>query len=590
MPVKGKKDIEEAISNDETTVIAEQNSVVDEVSPTQSEENEFGLPSGNDFTSKSKKKKMLIPIVTIVAVILAAIGGVLFYTFNKKPEAIMKDAINDAYKDFSKALKEYEENAINFDILKDSFKMSGELSVGGDLLKGLENDKIKVEVGLDAANEKFEASAILTEKNKNLLDATVFGKNGKLYIKSNNLFDNTYYIDDYDFEDYFDFSEYESMMSEIKMPSADDIDSIVKSLKNAIIKSLDKDEMKKSKEEIKINGTKVKTTKITYTIDEKSTEKFVKSMIKEIKKDDSLLEKIAEITDMDVSDLEDAIDEAQDAINEGDAFKGMGKGKFSIYTAGLKQDVVRVELVADGVTIGYSDYKDNFYFEVTSKDDDVNFEIVGETKKDVTTIDVKYNKETYATFKVRAFTSDYIDLDFDINLPKDIAGEEIVAKGSIKLTANKDGDKEVNGTFEFSLDAKIAGESINVSGKFDYKFEIGVEIADYNSSKAKEMDDMTEADAEKLMKAIEALEDTEIFEFISQFEDIDFDDLGFGTKDSVIKDNVISPYDENGNEVDKCDLAVCDKSTCKEIDGIKKCECEYFDYDNNKFEKIMCEQ
>lgn len=543
MAVKANDGVADTTSNEETTVTSN-NTEVNEVSNTQIQNNDFGMPNKN-----GKSKKLLITIISLVVIGLAGIGGFIFYKFNSNPEAIMKDAINDAYKDFSKALEDFEKYDFNFNPLEDSFKMSGELSVGGDLLKGLENDKIKVEVGLDAKNEKFEASAILDENNKELLNATIFGKNGKLYLKSDNLFDNTYYINDYDFEENFDFSELESALGEMENISLEDIDSIVKSLKDAVIKSLDEDEMEKSKDEIKINGNKVKTTKITYTIDKKSTEKFVKSMIKEIKKDDSLLEKIAEIADEEVENIKDLLDEAEDEIDEDDIFSDMGKGKFSIYTTGLKQDVVRVELVAEGVTIAYNDYKDNFSFEVTSKDDDVNFEIVGETKKDITTIDVKYNKETYATFVVRSFTDSYIDLDYDINLPEDLVGTEIIAEGSIKLKVNKESDTEINGTFEFSLDANVDGEKINVSGKLDYALEIGANIADYSTTNAKE--EMTEADAEKITNTIQSLQDTELFKFLGEL-DIDLDDLGLSN--SYNEDEFDDLDDDNYDDLDFDDL------------------------------------
>ncbi|MGM9834397.1 MAG: hypothetical protein ACI31M_01285 [Bacilli bacterium] len=582
MPEKGNNGIEESVPTVDNTV-SEQSPIVDNVQPTEYSVNDFGLPSGDDFTGNGKRKKKLIPIIAIIAVVLAAIGGGVFFYFNSKPKAVMESAINDAYKkeygDLSKFFKDLEENSLDYDIFNDTLKVSGEVSVGGELLKGLENNTIKFDLGIDVKNEMFEGTAILTEKNKDLIDATVFGKNGKLYMKSNSLLNGVYYIDDFDFEDVLDLSELEDMMNQVNLPKAKEIDKIVESIKNAVIESLDEDEMEKSKDEIKINNEKINATKITYTIDEKSTEKFVKSMLKQLKKDDDLLESIANIANIDVSELESALEEAEDSIDG--SFEGMGKGKLNVYTTGVSNDFAMIELVTDSVKISYGSHKDNgcFVIKAESDDEEIKFEILSETKKDITTVEVNYNDDTLATFTVRAFNSNYLDLDYDINIPEEIAGDEYSAKGSLKVTSEKDGDNKVSGVFEFSIDANIAGESLDLSGKLDYAVEVGADIADYNTKNAKDTDDMTEEDAKKLQDALTELEDTEIFKFISELEDLDLDNL-FGS----------SNINENQIQVNKCDVAICDYDTCEEKDGTEVCECEYFDYDNSKYETIMCEQ
>lgn len=491
----------------------------------------------NDFTKNGKKKKMIVPIVIAAIALFLVIGGIVYKTISNNPTNILKDSINNAYKDFKDELKEYDKKKKDFDITKDSLKISGDVELTGDIFKDLKDDKISFEAGLDYANKLLEGEATLKEDGKDLLNATVFTKDNKIYLKSNNLFDNTYLLDDFDFDSEFDLEDYELAMQEVNNISTDDIDYLVKEFKDALIKSLNKDEMTKEKETIEINDLTVKTTKISYNIDKSSTKELLTSLSNILSENDEFLSKLAKMTDTEKSDIKDALKELKNIDNYDD----IPKGELNVYTTGVTNKVVKTELKLDTITMSYSDYKDNVYILVNEKESNMKLEVIATTEKDITDIEVKLNKEKIATFIVRQFDEEGIDFDYNINIEN-----EIKAKGSFKVTCKEKSKTEYEGVMEFSINAEIDGEEFDFGANINYTIQIKEKIADYDTSKAIEADDMTSEDNEKLEKALEELENSNIYSFI---EDMNLDDF-------------ISNNDDDYEDNSKDDFNIYEDSEC----------------------------
>lgn len=491
----------------------------------------------NDFTGNGKKKKIVVPIVVAAIALILIIGGIGYKIISNNPTNILKDSINNAYKDFKDSLEEYDKKKKDFDITKDSIKVSGDLQLSGDMFKDIEDDKISFTAGFDYANKLLEGEATLEEDGKNLLNATVWTKDNKMYLKSNNLFDNTYELDDFDFDEEFNLEELEDAMSEMDNVSTDDIDYLVKEFKDALIKSLNKDEMTKEKETIEINDLSVKTTKISYNIDKNSTKELMTSLSDILTENDEFISKLAKLTDSEKSDIKDAFKELKDKDN----YEDMPKGEINVYTTGVTNKVVKVELKLDTVTMSYSDYKDNVYVLVSEKESDIRLEVIGKTEKKVTDIEVKFNKQKIATLTVRQFDDEGIDFDYDIDVE-----DEIKAKGTVKITCKEKSKTEYEGVVEFSIKAEADGEEIDFGAKMNYTIQTKEKIADYDTSKAIASDDITEEDAEKLENALEDLENSKIYSFI---EDMNLDDLldidDNNTSDNTYNDDDFDIYDDD---------------------------------------------
>lgn len=466
------------------------------------------------------KKRNVLGVVLIAAIIIILVIGLGYKVVSNNPTNILKNSINNAYKDFKDELKDYDKKKNDFNITKDTFKINGDIELSGDYFKDLKDNKISFVAGLDYPNKLIEGEATLEEDGKNLLNATVWNKDDKLYIKSNNLFDNTYVMDDFNFEEEFDLSELEDLMEEMNEVSTDDIDYLVKEFKDALIKSLDKDEMTKEKETIDINDISVKTTKISYNIDKTSTKELMTSLSDILVENDEFVSKLAKLTDVEKNDIKDSLKELKDKEN----YEDMPKGEFNVYLTGINNKAVKIELKLDTVTLSYSNYKDNVYALISEKQSNTKIEVIGKTEKKVTDIEVKYNKEKIATLTVRQFDEEGIDLDYNINI------EDIIeAKGSLKITSKEKSKTEYEGVIELSINGNIDGEDLDFGIKMNYTIKTGEKIADYDTNEAIPEDDITEEDKKKLEDALEELKNS-----------------GFGT---LFKDLSLDlPTDDNNND------------------------------------------
>ena len=85
--------------------------------------NETTTTPVENATKPKKKGKLLIIILALIAVLGIAFGGFIYY--NGRPKKIVANVINKMYKDYDKAMNK----SLDFDPLKDSFRMEGNLTV-----------------------------------------------------------------------------------------------------------------------------------------------------------------------------------------------------------------------------------------------------------------------------------------------------------------------------------------------------------------------------------------------------------------------------------------------------------------------------
>lgn len=541
-----EKDVSKETSTVEDTVSKEQVLEHDEelVNKTTKDDS----ISNYSFDENQKKKNIVPFIILAVIAFILIVGGIGYFTISKNPTNVLKGAINNAYKDFSKELKKYDKKQIDFNILEDSFKVSGDVELSGSLFKELNGEKLSYDMGLDYAKKKASIEAKINEDGKDLVDASVYFKDNKSYIKSNSLFNNIYDLGEAEFDEIFDFSEFEDIInstSNYKAPSVEDIDYVVKEFKDALIKSLDKDQMTKSKETLEINDINVKTTKITYNIDKSSAKDLFGKMADIILENDELIKKLADMTNQDKSDVKDLFKELKDK----DAYEDFGKGgDFSVYTTGLTNKVVGFELNINGVKIIVRDYKDNAYIEVSEKESDIKFIITSVKEKDVYNIDIKLNKEKIATLKVKEVNKDTIDLEYDIQY------EDIKIKGSLKMTIKEVSNNEYKLDVDFNINYDIEGEKNDFGVKFSANVKLKEEVANIDTSKATLFDDMSEDEANKILNKVKELQNSKLYKYIDKYADLD-DILGDlesvpepNMENSESSNHIINP-DENNDDV-----------------------------------------
>lgn len=458
-------------------------------------------------TSDKPKKKtgLIVGIIGGVVVLVAAILFAVYSLVLNNPTTIVKNAINEFYEKTSSKLKEYEKKEMQFDITKDTMKISGDLKLSGTLFKGAENSKISFGENLDYKNKAVEFNLGLNEDNKDLADVTLLAKNNHSYLKSNTLFDNVYDAGEENFKDVFEILESigSSQNSEINF---ENIDIILKESKDALIKSIDKKYMTKGNANINIGDKDVKVKTITYSIEKDSVKSLFTGISNELLASSTFVDTVSKMTGQEKSAIEEILKEYGKEENY-DSFDG--NGKFVIYTTGLTNKVVGIEFGDDEAIIRYYNNGDEGYFAFVEYDEPL-FDIVSK-KQDVRINYYDEGKKTeVAKLTINKDDDENLDVDYEINY----SGSKI--SGNIKITNKRENDKKASGSLGLTIEVAVPGsEKVSLGIDMNYALEIGVPVTNIDVSKALPYEQMTAADQQKMVTAMTALESSKLFTVIA---------------------------------------------------------------------------
>ncbi|MBE6161116.1 MAG: hypothetical protein E7158_02705 [Firmicutes bacterium] len=464
-----------AVENNDANVVLENN--------TSNVNTQFITP--NDSTPlEAKKKSKALPICIVLIVALCiCLGG--FYFYFSTPKKIVSNVINKAYEKYD----EIANKDVKFDIAKDSVKVEGNLNFDTNIpgFDTIKNDVIKFTGGIDYKNKKAEGGLSLDEKNKTLADIMAYVIDGNAYMTLGDDYKGLVNVGKSDFEDVLNLEDLEKTKID-----KDDINYVVKAYKDILIDSIDKKDLEKSSDTIKIDGKDTKVTKISYKVNKKNLEKLSKNIIDKTLSDKELLKKLAKITDTDVEDIKDSLKEAKDDLEIEDEDLNM---TLNIYTKGFMNDFVGLDLKID---------KDNSLNVVVNKDN--------------TKVTIKAGNEMTFVATIKEYNDEKIDIDYNVKVAT------TTVSGNLTITAKETKKDHYKGSLNFTV--KYAG--FNASVKMDYTMEIGAKIADINTSKAVDQNkayyDLQIASNKILNRLQSSNIGTIISSFADSFEEEDDDD------------------------------------------------------------------
>lgn len=457
--------------------------------------NEVNMPIGRE---KSPTHTGLI--VILVLLLVAAVGGVMAYKyFTTNPTDIVKMVLNRAYDDFSKSLKELDNSGSEIDFLNEGIKVTGDLKFVDDKYKDMDKESINFDLGLDYKNKMAEVGVGLLKDNLTLADISMYYQNDMAYLKSDTMFDNVYNQGEYKFNELFNFTELEDLLSGEPIDT-DDIDFVVREFKDALLNSLDEKAMSLSKGDLTVGGKNIKVDKITYNIDKETFRDLKKALAQNVLDNEKLVDKLAKMTGIEEKDIRDSFEELKKDSSEDDI-----TGEFAIYTTGLQHKLVKVELADDEGTLYLTEFDKTT--EIVYDDGTDSFSLIIREENDANVVEANMSDDKIAEFVIRS-DNDSVDVDYEISFPG------VEAQGSLKITYDEKNKKKMNAEIEFNIDGSIDSQSFNYDIELRYTVEGGVTLDKIDSKSA--LTDFTESDSEKMLDKLEGLEDSQIFSYFSQ--------------------------------------------------------------------------
>ncbi len=464
-------------------------------------------------------------LTACICVAIAAIVAIFVVNFaTGSPKAVVNKLINNGYDEAHDALKEAERIYKKYDFKK-PVKGSFDVTIESDMeeFEDISGIKMSGEFGYDLEEKIITGSVALENKEK--FEAAMAIDEEDVYLK---LLDEVIYLSE---ESGIGSEYWEEIATIVEEYDIDfkQYETILKSLRNALQKSVDPKALKKSRDTVSLGGKDVKVNKITITIDEDAAQYFVKNFAKTLKKDKALikaLNNLAEDYDIEFDEDEfvDGLEELEDLADDIELDKSE-KVLVNVYTKGVFNKIVGGSISMNKHEfVTYVNYGKNINLTIDAGTEKIV--VTGTRKGKETEYVVKYNKEKIATATVRKWEKDIIDFDYTINV------EDQKIKGSVYLTA-KEGKKDITGEYKISLDA---GDEINFKVKGNYSFEFDADVKMFSTKNAIDADDWDPEEFEEEM--MEKLDNDEaLAEFIKGFIDgYEEENIEYNSLDMIVVD------------------------------------------------------
>lgn len=390
-----------------------------------------------------------IPVLIVLVVL-----GCYYHATN--PMTILKRTINSSYelleKNLSKSNVEIEDNfSINGNL---KFKTNAEL---GELSE-LQNYNYDFNINYNSKEEIMKFTLGMNDKEKDIIHANLYQIKEKQYIELPKIFEYLLEIDASDYNNIWNQTEWNYDSEDIKI--------IIQKIKDAFLNSLDENYIEREKTDIKINDATVKTTKISYLLDEENQKRTLEYIINHLTEDDTFKETVSKIGNISEEEVIKQLEEIQKN------YKYTDEEKINIFTEGLNQNVIRISFVSNNKNVlTYINYQNEISLEI---------------------------EDWFIT--INELTEEEIDFNYSNKIEK--------INGKIKMTNN---DTKTNVFMEINTSETNTYIDLELSIKTDEKIEIP------DTSNAKKIDQLTNEEQLKIFENLEnVLKDTFFYDLIEQ--------------------------------------------------------------------------
>lgn len=499
------------------------------------------VPEPEPIARKPRKQVNYKPIIIslIVVLVLGVILGTFFVVKEvmSSPIKVYTKAIEEGYTLLNDYLKEKDRKALNYDVNVDTLSSIGTLKMESNIptISSLNGINVSYKTVIDVHNEQMDLNLNIGE----LIDLKSYLRDKKIFVGEKNIFDKWLEVGD------LNSFNIESLKTDV---DSNDILNVVKVVKNYINSNLNKDNVVKEKDVIKVNEVDVKVTSNVYVIPKETLEKHIKEIIKELQNDANAVESLGDLLHKSKRDTENML---KNLGKDEELFENLGDLTFRIYTKGLANSFV-------GLSIDLGKYE-VFSFGMLKDIKELNFytntfevrDLINNQKHDITLISYE---EKLASIGLEQ-KEDKTIVDLDINL------DGIQVKGNLNYEVKRVGDKRKTEVVDLDLVTNIAGSQLNFKVNVDNMIQVGTKLDNVSID---------------LSKNIKNLSDEEIKTIQDNMQKVMADTPLFGIYEMV--NNIIEQ-----KRKDLCAEAFdceCENGTC---------ECSYLD-GNEQVKNITCSE
>lgn len=448
-----------------------------------------------EVTSLPEKKKNTGLLVLIIIVMVLALLAVAYKFLLLTPKNIVLKSINNEYKTISRLFDEASSNKFYSLMNDNSFKMNTDFTIAADINEDLLDDDTKTiiaelnklrfsySLGINNASKELDAGFKLSNGTDSL-DASVYGRDGKIYIDLKELFNK--YI-------YSEVEEYDTIFENDNVDLAQ-LEYVAEKTKNEFMRNFDKTKFEKTKETISIDGNDVKVNKISYKLTDKELDNIIKNMLVNLKEDEKFVSSLSKLTN---KTNDEVLKEMQDEIDgiENNSFYQENTFTFNVYTKGILETAVKYEIVYNYQS-GESNFSDNSVSYTIGKDSKIIESKSGSEEPLTITIKDSQIVVNSVDFNLTLDIQKNSDTDITVNYSFNGLTNKISATGIVKIVEQEiEKDKKYNVKVNISADVKNNNDNIGTFGiDTDSNIIFGEELTSIDTTNSVDYNNLTEED------------------------------------------------------------------------------------------------
>ena len=461
------------------------------------------------------------PIITIAAVAAVLVGGVILSVASTTPKSVFKKAINSVYKEANVVLDDYETYLEKYDLTENAFLVNADFKFDTNMndseYSELKNMSLGFNTGVDYKHELLSIGANIKGPKESIEFNSQF-KEKELYLTSS-LFKEIVKIDSTTLSELGINIDFEEIKEEIKKSQKEyDTDPetyeyLVKTIKKALINSIDSEYMEKEKDEIDVLDKELKVTKYSYKFDEDAIQDLLKELAENLLEEEDFAKTFADAFGVEKKEVKELLKTIKKSAKD---IKFDEEYAINIYTRGLFNSYagIGVELEGKEYISLYTDGK-NIEFTYDDHDDsDYGTKIVITMEKDGKgyKVEAKENKEKFLDIKIKEMTDEVIDAEITIYENKEKLGKfDVYLKikeskkkfiGEYKLKATLENKEYIGFSGTYTIEIKDSIEKMNTKNSISFD-ELDFEKIEENIDKIAEKDEILGTLIDDTMSTIE---------------------------------------------------------------------------------------
>jgi len=400
---------------------------------------------------EKKNNAWKIILGVTLGIILIGVITFIMYTFIKKdPIKVYESAINSLYSKLDNNL----ENAGNIKNLippTEQLKINSQFKVNSNI-EGLEeyNDlEFNYNAYIDYQKNKSLIELAINRKEENLIKALLAVLDDKTYFKSDELFDKTLLLGENNIIDNKDLIEVNKNDIDIE-----EVRKTLKSLKNILIDSLDKNYFKVTNEIIEINGKDYNTKKYTYILNDDNQRRTIDFIMNSILNDYEILELFSNLSGKTIEEIETILTSYLDDVeNNNDELETLN---ISLYLK--NNNIISAEMEKNGTLFIYNSVDE--MFEIILKAQSAEMKIYNDTD------DIKFYMKQSGIEILNGYIN-YTEDEFKINITVVSEGIPINLFLTLKNVSEDPNETSINASL--GMDMNVFGNSFNFIIDGNYK-------------------------------------------------------------------------------------------------------------------------